>query len=247
MPIEFVPAICPNCGGDLRVPEDREKIKCMYCGFDLIIRDTRNDLSDPRVENWLMLADSVLKSNPEEAYQYYSKTLEIEPKNWNAWFGKAKAAGSNAMEIGNISSLSNPRIEEVINEIQKAIEFCPESEKEELKNNAKREIFILACSFYINSFGDYVDSRNYDRNAFANLFNRSELFFSLINNYLSLKSLQNDDFIICAEMGRDKCKELIDLIPNNDRNGFYEKELQKKYQYYINVIREMNPKFQSTE
>ena len=44
MPIEFIPAICSNCGGQLRVPEDRKTIiKCIYCGYDIIIHETKSD------------------------------------------------------------------------------------------------------------------------------------------------------------------------------------------------------------
>jgi DNA-directed RNA polymerase subunit RPC12/RpoP len=35
----FKAAKCPNCGGALQLPDDRTKVKCMYCGVDVIVRE----------------------------------------------------------------------------------------------------------------------------------------------------------------------------------------------------------------
>jgi len=32
-------AICPFCGGDLRIPDDRKSILCMYCGKTIIVEE----------------------------------------------------------------------------------------------------------------------------------------------------------------------------------------------------------------
>lgn len=32
--MSFKPAKCPNCAGDIQVPEDRDTVKCIYCGSD---------------------------------------------------------------------------------------------------------------------------------------------------------------------------------------------------------------------
>lgn len=37
--MKFIPAKCPSCGGELRVPEDMDVVKCMYCGSDVILHD----------------------------------------------------------------------------------------------------------------------------------------------------------------------------------------------------------------
>ena len=34
----FVAAKCPQCAGALQVPDDRDIVKCMYCGIDVIVR-----------------------------------------------------------------------------------------------------------------------------------------------------------------------------------------------------------------
>ena len=243
MSIEFIPAICPNCGGELRVPEYRKNIKCMYCGYDIIMHETKSNSAQPSLENWLKLADAAESSNPEEAYGYYTKVLEVDPENWKAWYGKAKAAGSKTREIGNISSLANPRINEVVNEIRKAIEFCPENEKDKLIDAAYRELFILAIAFDINSYAVYQESEDYN-NAFFEYYERWKLIFSIFDYILLILTSSNPDYVVLAETGMNKCERLIELIPASERNGFFGQELRKKYEYYLNKIKVVNPAYQ---
>lgn len=35
--VKLIPAICPQCGGELEVPEHLEKAHCVYCGTKIII------------------------------------------------------------------------------------------------------------------------------------------------------------------------------------------------------------------
>ncbi len=48
--IEFIPAICPSCGGELRIPENRETIKCMYCGVNIVLRTKKTDQGQSNIE-----------------------------------------------------------------------------------------------------------------------------------------------------------------------------------------------------
>ena len=96
MSVEFVPAVCPKCGGELRVPTNVNQIKCMYCGEDIVILNpnvvvTKDDF-DPH--NMTLLANSALNArNYSEAYGYFSKIIEHDPTNYDAWIGKGFAAG----------------------------------------------------------------------------------------------------------------------------------------------------------
>jgi DNA-directed RNA polymerase subunit RPC12/RpoP len=40
---------CPECGGDLQLPDDRTTVKCMYCGVDVTVQEVIQ-LSRSRVE-----------------------------------------------------------------------------------------------------------------------------------------------------------------------------------------------------
>lgn len=37
--MKFIPAKCPSCSGDLQIPDDRDFVKCMYCGGDIKVRE----------------------------------------------------------------------------------------------------------------------------------------------------------------------------------------------------------------
>lgn len=91
--IEFIPAICPNCGGELRVPENRNLIKCMYCGYDIIMHDPSKYDNNQAVQNFIKLAQVAENSkNHTQAYHYYGQALENDASNIEAWLGRASNA-----------------------------------------------------------------------------------------------------------------------------------------------------------
>ncbi|MCG2787635.1 MAG: hypothetical protein L6461_21320 [Anaerolineae bacterium] len=118
-PIRFIPAKCPNCAGELRIPENREAVKCMYCGHDILIHDKNRFTIETKfnVERILDLAKTAEKSrNYGEAYQYYSQVLEQDSNIASAWIGKGISAGWQ-------SSDHTPRINEAINCVKKGLEL----------------------------------------------------------------------------------------------------------------------------
>lgn len=85
--MSFKPAKCPNCAGDLQVPEDRDTVKCMYCGSDIVVREAIKLAGGVNIENLLILAKNAEKINSwKEAYDYYTRILEYDPQNSEAWF-----------------------------------------------------------------------------------------------------------------------------------------------------------------
>lgn len=126
--VEFVPARCPSCGGELRVPADRESVKCMYCGSDVILHDPTKVVVEPHidVEKTKALAKDALDGkNYDEAYRYYTQVLEQNPNDSDAWLGKGYSAGL-------LSTLKHSRVDEMINCFDKALE-SGEGEEEEMK------------------------------------------------------------------------------------------------------------------
>jgi len=117
--IEFIPANCPNCGGELRVPVDRSIVKCMYCGHDVIIHDPNKidvnlelkfDINKP-----LKLAKIAEDSkNYEEGSKYYSQVLEHDQDYPPAWFGKARCVAWR-------STLLSPTFDEAVSYIKCAL------------------------------------------------------------------------------------------------------------------------------
>ena len=96
MSIEFIPAICPKCGGELRVPNNVDVIKCMYCGADIILHDSSKIRIETAFdgEKYLVLAErAVAAENYKEAYKYATLILEQEPLSREAILIKGFAAG----------------------------------------------------------------------------------------------------------------------------------------------------------
>ena len=113
--IEFIPAICPSCGGELRVPENRETIKCMYCGVDIVLRGIQTDGGKPNIETIFHLGMMALRGkNYSEAYRYSSMALEIDPTNLYCWALKGLCSAW-------LSDQKTPRFDEAIHCIQEAI------------------------------------------------------------------------------------------------------------------------------
>lgn len=131
MTIEFIPATCPSCGGELRVPNNRDNVNCMYCGQQVIIHNPNNVSQRANIDNWMKLANAAGDSNAQEAIHYYNKILEFEPENYLAWFGKGHC-------VWYLSTLQNPRVVEMITCFQKSLEFSPNEGK-------KEKIDIICC------------------------------------------------------------------------------------------------------
>jgi tetratricopeptide (TPR) repeat protein len=136
----FRAAICPTCHGPLQVPEDKDIVKCMYCGVDVVVREAIQ-LVPGNSKNLFQLAEQAFAAeNYQEAYDYYTKVLEIEPKNVAAWFGKGAAAGW-------LSNLTQFRFAEMQVDFNNAIEFTPDPEKQSMREQCglRMNDVAMAC------------------------------------------------------------------------------------------------------
>jgi tetratricopeptide (TPR) repeat protein len=93
--INFIPAICPSCGGELRVPDSMGVVKCMYCGKDIIIQITQEETKlSVNIKALLDLAKTAEElENYNEAEKYYTQALEYDSDNIYAWLGRGYCAG----------------------------------------------------------------------------------------------------------------------------------------------------------
>jgi hypothetical protein len=127
-PVEFVPAQCPNCSGQLQLPKNRPAVKCMYCGADIAVPSALSNSQS--TANLLELARTAqFSGNQEEAYRYFTKVLESDPCHCEAWLGKGIAAGWQ-------STLANVRLAEMCVAIGKAMELSDEGSRTELATRA---------------------------------------------------------------------------------------------------------------
>ncbi len=135
----FIPATCPNCGGSLQVPDDRERVKCMYCGVDMVLKE-QDQVQKKTIDNYLALARIAEQSeNHQEAYKYFSLVLETDPKHIEAWVGKGTAAGWQ-------STVESPRVQETTTCLEKAIELGLDDNQ--LRSRAADAAHNIAYTFF---------------------------------------------------------------------------------------------------
>jgi tetratricopeptide (TPR) repeat protein len=121
----FKPAQCPTCGGSLQLPDDRPTVNCMYCSSTIVVREAIQAAAAASVPNLLKLARTDSESlNHKEAYEYFSRVLELDGDNGDAWAGKAEAAGW----------LSRPQ--EMIKCFSNTIDVATDEKREQTKQSA---------------------------------------------------------------------------------------------------------------
>jgi len=126
----FVAAKCPNCGGELQVPTNRDSVKCMYCSGDVILRHANAAAPGGNVKNWMKLAHAALDAgNYQETLANANKVLEVEPTNHDAWFLKGVSSGW-------LSNLSECRLGEMASNLRQAIACAPKDEVEDVKKTS---------------------------------------------------------------------------------------------------------------
>lgn len=87
----FKAAKCPNCAGDIQVPDDRDTAKCMYCGGDVVVREAIRLAGGKNLQNVLEMAKTSLEGrNQKEGLQYINSYLEDDQNNAYAWNLKAQ-------------------------------------------------------------------------------------------------------------------------------------------------------------
>lgn len=122
---------CPNCNGDLMVSARLERAICNYCGHSfLVVKDAIP--TQASAETLVALGDVAREAgNRKEAYEYYSRALELNPEEYRAWFEKAVLTPSHSRyldvllptdpDFGNLGM-----IDEVRTYLEKALRYAPE-------------------------------------------------------------------------------------------------------------------------
>lgn len=245
--MKFKPAICPICGANLSLPDDKSivKVKCMYCGKDIIIREAINRAIGPTIENYFKLAKTARKSgNYKEAYGYYTKILELDPENYEAWFGKGESAGWQ-------STLADFRLPEVITGIENAVKFCPQDKKDEIKLKGANVLNKLAIAynnlnlehFFKYGSGEGVGEEFYRRcevilSALELAHSYDPFSKQILDNIISLCKLQIEG------VNYKDFTEYGETIRVSHVTPQYESILRAKMNEYIDKRKAMDPSYQ---
>lgn len=140
--MEFKPATCPNCAGSLQVPARHDTVSCMYCGGTIVVREAIRAAAAAGVANWMKLGNVAARSgNFPEAYSYFTKILEVDPNNHEAWFGKGEATGWMAMPHDN-------RVAEMLTLFRAAVEHSPTAVRPQMITRTNTAIAVIALNAY---------------------------------------------------------------------------------------------------
>jgi tetratricopeptide (TPR) repeat protein len=114
----------------------------MYCGGSVIVREAIQAAAAATIPNLLKLARAAAQSqNHQEAYQYYTRALELDAHNSEAWAGKAES-------VGSLSNQQVFRIPEMLNYFANSIEAASEQHKTTAKDRASRVICKIITDHY---------------------------------------------------------------------------------------------------
>lgn len=161
--------VCEMCGGTDLI-KDNGVFVCQNCGCKYSVEEARKMMVEGTVEvqgsvqidnsnmvsTWMKMAESAADAgNNKEAYEYYTKVLEVEPSNWRAIFGKGKAAAWQ-------STLGNSRTSELYQAVNTAINIIDnlgmkKEEVAEIKNE-----FAIAIYNVNNAFLD-LKTQNFEK------------------------------------------------------------------------------------
>jgi hypothetical protein len=243
----FKAARCPNCSGDLQVPDDRDVVKCMYCGGDVIVHEAIQAVAGGNARNWLVIAKAALEAhNNSEAYEYYTRVLEVDASNSEAWAGKAEAAGWQ-------STLNSFRLPEMLTGFQKAIDCAAPEQQTEVRQAAARRIVLVIRSYYSTARANLRETIALD-NSWEEYLDQCEL---MLTGLESAHSYWPDNQVILDYL-IFVCRDNIQGTFYPDKSGpdgqvrqrvkrltpQYESELISKLNVYTAIRRRLDPTYQ---
>lgn len=138
--------ICHGCGTKYSLEEAKSMMRevegdaASAVGAGPVAAVPAGNPNQAQIDNILVLAATAYEAqNYAEAENYSNRAIELDAMCYKAWNLKGKAVGWQ-------SKIDNLRIEEAAHFFCKAIDFAPEDEKEELKNQASEELKKLGLA-----------------------------------------------------------------------------------------------------
>lgn len=247
-------AVCDSCGMEHSPDRMNEKIQEVKG----VVRIDNTHM----IDNWMKMGASAAQAgNNKEAYEYFTKVIEVDPSNWRAIFEKGKAGAWQ-------STLANLRISELYQGIKMALEIIeglalPEEELISIKNE-----FAVALFNINNAITDLMDENltNLDDKYFDihwdQMWNTRQRYITNVaqlEDALTLIADFTDDLSksnaiefkkrMCSDL-RNACSSIQYWTSYSQDNlgylGFKPTEKQQyldKYWQLVDEIREVEPSF----
>lgn len=77
--MNLIPAKCPNCGGELQLPENKTTVTCIYCDTKIIVSEAVKQKEKDIAPLIKLMQDAFdAKGDGEELLKYANKVLEVD-------------------------------------------------------------------------------------------------------------------------------------------------------------------------
>lgn len=244
---EFKPIKCPSCGGQLQIPTDRESVSCMYCGTKILIEEalSKNNF-DPK--NYLELANTEQNSgNYDQALVNYNKCLEHNPKDENAWFGKAICTLYS-------SKRENLKIDDAISYFNKYFDVTKKDKKENIdKVISEIEKFVESRNndFITSNYISIVKVKEKNKHSvFQDITtNKNELIYLKDNSVKMINLMKYAENLIESDYEKQiaivkklnilikQIKKAYSKFPNNvdGTSSYYQSKTKQRFSSYLNT------------
>lgn len=239
--MNFKAAICPSCGGQLQVPDDRDSVKCMYCGSDIVVREAIQKASGPDPANFLGLAEIALNEGKyNKALNFCNKALELDYKNPEAWLLAGRCNGHLKYDLQSTYG----EYGEMISDFKKSLNYASDNLKELYKCK-----IVTAINEFVSSYEKFSWENIGSRGLFLTDFEEhvAELEFALSLKPDDTTTLKNIVELYKIEL--EECYERYnpDLSEGNsseaDNWNRQIVELTEKMNPWIDNIKKTDPSY----
>jgi hypothetical protein len=212
----------------------------MYCGDTVIVKEAIQAAAIGNVRNWSKIARTAMESgNYGEAYDFFTRILEVDGENSEAWIGKAEAAG-------RMSTIQNCRLPEMVTGVKTAVDCAAQNDREKLMVRAARFVAAIASEHY-QSMKSQLVPYFHDENSWHEYLRQCWIVLNTLESAHQLltrdKEIISQILIICNDSL--KCNSYRN--PSNGRISFrslpanYDQDFQSRKLRYELLLSELDP------
>lgn len=214
----------------------------MYCGGAVIIRQAIQLVSSAvNLDNLMELARAALDANnPKEAYDYFTKVLEHDPKNPSAWAGKGEAAGW-------MSTLGNFRLTEMLAGLNNAISYADDESQSLMCERCSNTVNTVAMACFSLARNHVLEFAGVE-GAWVEYLDRCETIVAALEAGLSFdpssRTAIENIILICVRNAEGLSFKNYDNLPSSlFVSEQYESVLRARIDKYSATMKLLNPGF----
>ncbi len=144
--IELKSAICPECGGLLRLNSAQTQGTCKSCGTTILISGAPGIKQE--IAAWILANQQLEDGNADKAAKYFQKVIELNPEFGEAYYGCFECAIYSAeyyLSLNHFMARCKADYVDSINEAitkygKRAVQYAPDEDAASIYNARIQEI-----------------------------------------------------------------------------------------------------------